>query len=418
MQAQVELLAATPFEIRPDLLARGDPGAACRRAKPRSPPRTPRCSIAARAATSPARRRSGGCGKPISSPSSRRRSSSSRRCSPTWQLRLGELIVRPTPRSASRGQETSAKDELPGPHTRAQERRMSGKVLVTPAELSELSKSEPIVIIDTRDPATYAAGHIPGAVNIHDIFTYLATSTPEGVAAMREKFADDLRRRRPLRQGDRGRLRAVDEHRLRPVLPRLRAAELSRLSEDEDPARRLRRLDGGRPADHHRRADADAEVLPARFRRHGHPGRSAGHEGGGRRSQHRQARHPRRRRVDRRLVVALRQGLLPAQGPHPGRALDRVVPHDEAVGGGADVQVARGDPRRMRDRRRHAGRRRSCSIASRARGRRTRWSRSRKPASRTSRSISARGTNGRAIRRCRSRAGFPTRPRAEGVAAA
>jgi thiosulfate/3-mercaptopyruvate sulfurtransferase len=66
---------------------------------------------------------------------------------------------------------------------------MSGKVLVTPDELSELSKSEPIVIIDTRDPATYAAGHIPGAVNIHDIFTYLATSTPEGVEAMREKFA-------------------------------------------------------------------------------------------------------------------------------------------------------------------------------------------------------------------------------------
>lgn len=66
---------------------------------------------------------------------------------------------------------------------------MSDKVLVTPAELSEMSKSEPVVIIDTRDPATYAAGHIPGAVNIHDIFTYLATSTPEGVAAMREKFA-------------------------------------------------------------------------------------------------------------------------------------------------------------------------------------------------------------------------------------
>ena len=50
-------------------------------------------------------------------------------------------------------------------------------------------KSEPIVVIDTRDPATYAAGHLPNAVNIHDIFTYLATSTPEGVAAMREKFA-------------------------------------------------------------------------------------------------------------------------------------------------------------------------------------------------------------------------------------
>jgi thiosulfate/3-mercaptopyruvate sulfurtransferase len=66
---------------------------------------------------------------------------------------------------------------------------MSDKVLVTPAELSESLTSEPIVLIDTRDPATYAAGHLPGAVNIHDIFTYLATSTPDGVAAMRDKFA-------------------------------------------------------------------------------------------------------------------------------------------------------------------------------------------------------------------------------------
>src|SRR5882672_10895279 len=48
---------------------------------------------------------------------------------------------------------------------------MSNKVLVTPAELAELTKSESI------------------AVNDHDIFTYLATSTPEGVAAMRDKFA-------------------------------------------------------------------------------------------------------------------------------------------------------------------------------------------------------------------------------------
>jgi thiosulfate/3-mercaptopyruvate sulfurtransferase len=65
---------------------------------------------------------------------------------------------------------------------------MSEKVLVTPAELAEFIKTEPVVIIDTRDPATYAAGHLPGAVNIHDIFTYLATSTPDGVKAMREKF--------------------------------------------------------------------------------------------------------------------------------------------------------------------------------------------------------------------------------------
>jgi thiosulfate/3-mercaptopyruvate sulfurtransferase len=66
---------------------------------------------------------------------------------------------------------------------------MSEKVLVTPAELAEFVKTEPVIIIDTRDPATYAAGHLQHAVNVHDIFTYLATSTPEGVAAMREKFA-------------------------------------------------------------------------------------------------------------------------------------------------------------------------------------------------------------------------------------
>ena len=66
---------------------------------------------------------------------------------------------------------------------------MSEKVLVTPSELSALMEGESIVVIDTRDPATYAAGHLAGAVNIHDIFTYLATSTPEGIAAMRDKFA-------------------------------------------------------------------------------------------------------------------------------------------------------------------------------------------------------------------------------------
>src|SRR5579862_4459109 len=66
---------------------------------------------------------------------------------------------------------------------------MSEKVLITPEELSKQLKSPGIVLIDTRDPKSYAAGHIADAVNIHDIFTYLATSTPEGVAAMRDKFA-------------------------------------------------------------------------------------------------------------------------------------------------------------------------------------------------------------------------------------
>src|SRR6476659_2302372 len=89
-------------------------------------------------------------------------------------------------RPASRRAEATRRDSI---RQRASEPAMSEKVLVTPAELSGMMNSEPIVLIDTRDPASYAAGHLPDAVNIHDIFTYLATSTPAGVAAMRETFA-------------------------------------------------------------------------------------------------------------------------------------------------------------------------------------------------------------------------------------
>lgn len=66
---------------------------------------------------------------------------------------------------------------------------MTEKVLLTPAELQGMM-GPGVVVIDTRSPDAYAAGHIPGAVNVHDIFTYLATSTPEGMAALRQKFAD------------------------------------------------------------------------------------------------------------------------------------------------------------------------------------------------------------------------------------
>lgn len=47
-----------------------------------------------------------------------------------------------------------------------------------------------IVIIDTRAPEAFAAGHIPGAVNLHDIFTYLATSDAAGMSELTQKFAD------------------------------------------------------------------------------------------------------------------------------------------------------------------------------------------------------------------------------------
>ena len=66
---------------------------------------------------------------------------------------------------------------------------MDEKVLVSPSELLGMMRTEPVVLIDTRDPAVYAEAQIPGAVDIREVFTYLATSTPAGLAALRDKFA-------------------------------------------------------------------------------------------------------------------------------------------------------------------------------------------------------------------------------------
>ncbi|MBS0243322.1 MAG: sulfurtransferase [Proteobacteria bacterium] len=66
---------------------------------------------------------------------------------------------------------------------------MPSSVLISPAELEKFAAAEKTVIIDTRAPDAYAAGHIPGAVNLHEIFTYLATSTPAGMAELSAKFA-------------------------------------------------------------------------------------------------------------------------------------------------------------------------------------------------------------------------------------
>jgi thiosulfate/3-mercaptopyruvate sulfurtransferase len=63
-------------------------------------------------------------------------------------------------------------------------------VLIEPAELQIAMASEPMVVIDTRDPSVYAKGHLPGAVNLREIFTYLATSDPDGLESLKEKFAE------------------------------------------------------------------------------------------------------------------------------------------------------------------------------------------------------------------------------------
>lgn len=69
---------------------------------------------------------------------------------------------------------------------------MTDKSLISPADLNNFMQSEPCVIIDTRDPESYAAGHIPDAVNMHDIFTYLATSSAEGMSELSGKFTQEF----------------------------------------------------------------------------------------------------------------------------------------------------------------------------------------------------------------------------------
>jgi thiosulfate/3-mercaptopyruvate sulfurtransferase len=66
---------------------------------------------------------------------------------------------------------------------------MTDKVLLDPENLAALLEHDEVVLIDTRDPASFEAGHIAGAVNAHDIFTYLATSTPQGQKELESKFA-------------------------------------------------------------------------------------------------------------------------------------------------------------------------------------------------------------------------------------
>ncbi|MCT4685268.1 MAG: sulfurtransferase [Roseicyclus sp.] len=58
--------------------------------------------------------------------------------------------------------------------------------LISPQDLAAM---DDVVIIDTRAPEAFAEGHIPGAVNLHEIFTFLATSDAEGIAEMTKTFA-------------------------------------------------------------------------------------------------------------------------------------------------------------------------------------------------------------------------------------
>jgi thiosulfate/3-mercaptopyruvate sulfurtransferase len=69
---------------------------------------------------------------------------------------------------------------------------MEVSALISPMRLAMLKEMEPVVIIDTRALEDYAVSHIPGAVNIREIFTHLSNSTPEALAGLQALFAELL----------------------------------------------------------------------------------------------------------------------------------------------------------------------------------------------------------------------------------
>ncbi len=65
---------------------------------------------------------------------------------------------------------------------------MPNKILYSPREAQKLASEGKAVIIDVRDAEEYAEDHIPGAVNIPDMFYELSMTTKDGLREMTTKF--------------------------------------------------------------------------------------------------------------------------------------------------------------------------------------------------------------------------------------
>ncbi len=65
---------------------------------------------------------------------------------------------------------------------------MKEKIVYTTGEVNRALQNGNITLVDVRDAEDFAQGHIPGAVNIPEMFTTLSMSTPEGLREMQDIF--------------------------------------------------------------------------------------------------------------------------------------------------------------------------------------------------------------------------------------
>lgn len=65
---------------------------------------------------------------------------------------------------------------------------MTNKILYSPQEVKKLLSDNNTVIVDIREEDDYKKNHIPGAVNLPDIFFFLAETTDEGLKEFKDKF--------------------------------------------------------------------------------------------------------------------------------------------------------------------------------------------------------------------------------------
>jgi len=71
---------------------------------------------------------------------------------------------------------------------------MTEKILYTLQETQALLTEGSALLVDIRDQDTFFEGHIPGAVNLPEIFSFLSVSSPEGLVALQNTFAASFSR--------------------------------------------------------------------------------------------------------------------------------------------------------------------------------------------------------------------------------